>query len=84
MVANTIAMKLQLTHLSIFGRRSYDVGLHRRYGKILGALKTALFMSILPQCLGDYNEGCNIIMNRAGFSIKVPMRKDISTRGSGD
>jgi hypothetical protein len=83
-VANTITMKLHLTHLSIYGRRSYDVGLHRRYGKILGILKTALFMSISPQRLGDYNEGRYIIMNRAGFSIKVPMRKDISTRGSGD
>ena len=82
MVANTIAMRLYLTYLSIYGRRSYDVGLHRRYGKILRTLRTALFMGISPQCLGDYNEGCYIIMNRAGFSIKVPMRKYIYLQGA--
>ena len=54
------------------------------YGKILRKLRTAPFMGILPQGLGDYNEGRYIIVNRAGFSIKVPPRKDISTRGSGD
>ena len=54
--------EVAFTHLSIFGRRSYDVGLHRRYGKILRVLKTALFMGMAPQSLGAYKMKAVILL----------------------
>ena len=54
--------EVAFTYLSIYGRRSYDVVLHRRYGKILRKLRTALFMSMAPQSLGAYKMKAVILL----------------------